>query len=67
VDNTVGEVDLRPTQRNEFGYAQPVGIGQQDRARVALAVAPSLFGGLDEALDLGRRQMLARAPIGVPA
>ena len=67
VDDAVAEIDLRPGQSNQLGDPQPVTEGQEDGRGVALAPAAALFGGGDQALDLIRRQKLARPAVGVLA
>ena len=54
-----GQLDLRPLQIAQLGRPQAVAIADQDHSRVPMAVAAGLPGGRHQALDLGRRQILA--------
>jgi hypothetical protein len=66
VQVAVPEVERVPAQGDELGDAQAVPVGEEDHGGVAVAVAPAAAGrGLDQALDLGRGQELARADGGV--
>ena len=65
VQDPGAEVDLRPGERAELRDPQAVGKGDEDRRGVALTVAPALPGGLDQLLDLGGCQMLARPDLDV--
>src|SRR4051794_8717915 len=67
VNDAVAEIDLRPGQRDEFGDAQAVTEGQEDRRGIALPPAAALFSGGDQPVDLIRGQELAPPALGVPA
>jgi hypothetical protein len=54
------EINLIPSQIDKLDRSEPVPIGDKDHRRIPMA--PAVFlGRLDEAIDLGRRQMLAAA------
>jgi hypothetical protein len=58
------EVDLVPTQVADFSCPQPMAEGDQDHGRVPVTVA-IVLRGLDQGLDLARREMLAGAKLGI--
>ena len=58
------EVHLVPTQVADLGGPQSVPEGDQDHRRVAM-VAPVDLSGLDQNLDLARREVLAGPKLGV--
>jgi hypothetical protein len=60
------ELDLIPAQVAPFGRSQPVPEGDQDHGGVPVPV-PVRFGGLDQRLYFGRRQVLSGAELGVGA
>ncbi len=64
VEHSAIEVDLVPAQVADLGRPQPMPEGDQDHARIAMAVAVG-FGGLDQGFDLTKRQVLAGAKLGV--
>jgi hypothetical protein len=66
VNDAIGEIDLRPGQRDELGDAQPVGISDQDRRGIARSVPPTFLRRLKQNVDLGRCQVLARPDLAVP-
>jgi hypothetical protein len=53
--------ELLSVQIAQLGRPQAVAIADQDHGRVPMAVAAGLPGGRHQALDLGRRQVLAGA------
>ena len=59
----LAEVHLIPRQRAEFANPQAVPIRDQDHGRIPVAVAAPLLGRAYQRLDLGGRQVLARAPL----
>jgi hypothetical protein len=62
------EVDLLPARKvtsSETRDAQPVRVGEEDESPIARTVAAHLAGGLQQLLDLRRRQVLAGAPIQI--
>ena len=59
------EVDLLPAHRHEFRDPQPMPVSQEDERPIARTVAAHLDGGLEELLDLRRREILAGAPIKI--
>src|SRR5258707_3966424 len=64
VEHSAIEVDLVPAQVADLGRPEPMPEGDQDHARIAMAVAVG-FGGLDQGFDLTKRQVLAGAKLGV--
>ena len=58
------KMHLVPAQVAQLRRPQAVPVGDQDHGGVAVAVAVGL-GGLDQLLDLGLGQMLARAQLGI--
>jgi hypothetical protein len=56
----VVEVDLVPTQVDQFNRSEAVSVGQQHHGRVAVAVSIGL-GGFRQTLDLGIGQILSGA------
>src|SRR5262249_47396361 len=65
VEAAGGQLDLRPLQIAQLGRPQAVAIADQDHGCVPMAVAAGLPGGRHQALDLGRRQVLASANLGI--
>ena len=59
------EVNLLPAHRDELGNAKPMAVGEEDERPIARPVAAYLARGLQELLDLRRRQVLAGAPIKI--
>ena len=59
------EVDLLPAHRDELRDAQPMPVGEEDERPIARTVAADLARGLQELLDLRRREILAGAPIKI--
>jgi hypothetical protein len=59
------EIDLLPTHRDELRDPEPVPVGEEDERSIARTVAAHLARGLQELLDLRRRQVLAGAPIKI--
>ena len=55
-----GEVDVVPTQRDQFRRSQTVAIGDQDGRGIPMPVSV-LLGGLDEPLDLPFGQIFPTA------
>src|SRR6516164_5179812 len=60
----VAEIDRVPAQRYNLGSAQPVTIGDQHHSRITVAVAV-IASSLDQPLDLGLSQVLARPDLGI--
>jgi hypothetical protein len=65
VNQSGAKVDLVPPQFTQFGHAESMPRRHADRQRIAVSVPPALPGRLRQLLDLGRRQMLTRANIGI--
>jgi len=65
VQEPLAKIRLIPAQRTKLADAQAVPIGEEDHRRVAVAVASSLPRRGDQRLDLGRRQIFARAQRGI--
>ena len=62
------EVDLRPLQTHEFRDPQPEAKGHQDGEPIALAIASTAAGGLDQSLDLAEpSHPLFAAAVGTAA
>src|SRR4051812_10768855 len=60
------EIDLVPAQVHELARAQTVAICNQDHGGIAMA--PTIRSGrLDQTLDLGLGQILARPQLGIRA
>jgi hypothetical protein len=59
------KIDLRPAKTAKLGSAEPVPIGQQDRASIPGAIPASLARSVDQPFDLGLGQILPRAVRGV--
>src|SRR5208337_4673422 len=59
------EIDLLPAHRHELRDAQPVPVGEEDERPIARTVAAHLARGLQELLDLRRREILTGAPIKI--
>ena len=55
------EIDLVPAHRDELADAQPMPVGEEDERAIARTVAADLAGGLQQLLDLLRRQIFAPA------
>jgi len=64
VQPAVGQIDLLPSQRAQFGCPQPVSECQQDHGGVAVSV-PVVYGYLHQALDLPLGEVLAAPIIGI--
>jgi hypothetical protein len=58
VQDSLIKVSLLPTKIDKLGRAEPVPESDQDHRRISVAL-PIVFGRLNEALDLCRRQVLA--------
>jgi hypothetical protein len=52
---------IQSLQIAQFGGRQAVPVTDQDHGRVSMAIPACLPGGRHQALDLGRRQVLADA------
>src|SRR5215472_8327642 len=65
VENAGGEVDLAPFHAAKLADAQTVTPGDEDHRRIAMSIATPLARRNHKQLDLGRRQILARAAIDV--
>jgi hypothetical protein len=52
------EVELISAEIDELRYPQPVAIGQEDHGVIAEPMPPDTPGGLAEAVDFGRGQVL---------
>jgi hypothetical protein len=63
VQQALAEVHLIPCERAKLADPQPVPIRDQDHGRIPVAVAPPLLGRAYQRLDLGGRQVLARASL----
>ena len=59
------EVDLVPAQPDQLADPQPVDVRGADHGGVAVPVPAKLQGGTGELIDLGRREVLAAALVGV--
>ena len=59
------QIDLLPAHRHELGDAQPMPVGEKDERAIARTVAAHLARGLQQLLDLRRRQVFAGAPIQI--
>jgi hypothetical protein len=64
VQATVRKIDCVPAQRHQFDHPQPMPIGDQHHGGVAVTAA-ILRGRLDQAVDLGVGEILARPDLGV--
>jgi hypothetical protein len=60
------ELDLVPAQVAHLGRPKPVAVGEQDHGCIPVPV-PIALGGLDQHLDLARRQVLSAPKLGVRA
>jgi hypothetical protein len=56
---------IQSLQIAQFGGRQAVPVTDQDHGRVSMAIPACLPGGRHQALDLGRRQVLADANWGI--
>jgi hypothetical protein len=59
------EVDLVPAQRHQLAHPKPVAVGDEDQGRISVAIPANSAGGLDELIDLLRRQVLPGPPFSV--
>ena len=62
----MGKIDGVPAQRDQLARPQAMAVGDQDHGGVAVAIAV-LASCRDQPIDLGVRQVLARADLGVAA
>jgi hypothetical protein len=60
----VGQIDLLPTKRAQFGRSQPVSEGQQNHGGVAVSVA-IVAPGLYQPLDLALSEVFPGAVVGI--
>ena len=60
------ELDLIPLQGGEFGYSEPVGVGEDNHRGIAVAIAPTLSGGFDDPINLIWGEVFAGASCFVP-
>ncbi len=65
VDQAGLQVDLLPAHRDELRHPKRMPVGEKNERPIARPVAAHLGGGLQELLDLRRRQVLAGAPIKI--
>jgi hypothetical protein len=67
VGDTVSEVELAPSEGDQFADPQAVGVGQEDRRGVALGAAASASsaGCRYQLLDLAGGEMLSGSQFGV--
>jgi len=60
-----GQIDVRPAQATDFGYAEPMPVHEQNQRRVTMAVPADLPGSTNQALHLGGHQVLTGTPLGI--
>jgi hypothetical protein len=60
----MGQIDLVPAKRAQFGGSQPVSEGQQDHGGVAVSVA-IVAGRRPQPLDLALGEVFPGAVVGV--
>jgi hypothetical protein len=59
------EIDLLPAHRDQLRDSQPVPVGEENERPIARPVAAHVACGLEQLLDLRRRQVFAGAPIKI--
>src|SRR4029453_15039866 len=65
VKQAIPEVHLVPAERNQFGDAQAMAIGELDHGGIPVSMASQAFRRANQLVPLGRGEVFSAPPIGI--